>query len=139
MKSGINCVGCGEEKRCRDSAASWIFFIIGLIATIAMRVVIVLIDIDPAYAKIAWYIGIIGFFIFFIHKFNVGQARSKVIEERKLVEKISRGGQLTKEDYGLIGAILCSLSSRKERINYFMIFGLSAVALAVALYFDFLR
>ena len=135
----MECIDCVERRRCRDSFASWIFFIIGLIATIAIRVVTVLINVDPIYAKIAWYIGIGGFFIFFVYKFKVSQTRSKLIEQRKLVDKISQKSQLTKEDYDLISAILCSLSSKKERINYLFIFGLSAIALILAIYFDFIR
>lgn len=135
----MECIDCVERERCRDSFASWIFFVIGLIATIAIRVVTVLINIDPIYAKIAWYIGIGGFFIFFVYKFKISQTRSKLIEQRKLVDKISQKSQLTKEDYDLISAILCFLSSKKERINYFFIFGLSAIALILAIYFDFIR
>lgn len=135
----MECIDCAEHRRCKDSFTSWIFFIIGLIATISIRVVIVLINVDPIYAKIAWYIGIGGFFIFFVYKFRVSQARSNLIRERKLVDKISQKGRLTEEDYSLMSTILCALSSKKERINYFFIFGLSAVALIVAIYFDFIK
>lgn len=54
-------------------------------------------------------------------------------------DKIEQGRQLTKEDYDLISAILCGLSSKKERINYFFIFGLSAIAILLAVYMDFLK
>jgi len=135
----MKCLNCTEEERCRDSFTSWIFFLIGLIATIAVRIVIVLFEINPAYAKTAWYIGVSGFFLFFIYKFRVNQARHKLIEQRKLVDRILQKDQLAEEDYKLISAILCSFSSKKERINYFFIFALSAAALAVAIYFDFIR
>lgn len=65
------CLNCVEYKRCRDSYVSWIFFAIGLVATIAMRVVTVLIHMSPLYGKIAWYIGVGGFFVFFIYKFRI--------------------------------------------------------------------
>lgn len=135
----MKCVDCAEHKRCSDSFASWIFFIIGLIATISIRVVTVLINVDPFYAKVAWYIGIGGFFVFFMYKFRVSQARSMLIEQSKLVDKISQKSRLVEEDYNLISAILCALSSKKERVNYFFIFGLSAIALILAVYFDFIR
>ncbi len=133
------CTDCIEYKRCKDSYTSWIFFIIGLIATIAIRVVILLIHVNPVYGKMAWYIGIGGFFIFFVYKFSVTQAISKLINQRNLIGKITQEKQLTKEDYSAISAILCGLSSNKERINYFFIFGLSAVALILAIYFDFVK
>jgi hypothetical protein len=94
---------------------------------------------DPLYAKIAWYIGVGGFFIFFIYKFRVGQIRARLINHQNLVDKINSKRELKDSDYNLIGAILCALSSKKERINYLFIFGLSAVALILAIYMDFLR
>ncbi|MDD2731535.1 MAG: hypothetical protein PHW33_05450 [Candidatus Portnoybacteria bacterium] len=55
------------------------------------------------------------------------------------MDKISQGDKIAEDDRRLIGSILCSLSSNKDRINYFLIFVSSAVALIVALYFDFLK
>ena len=37
------------------------YFIIGIIATVAIRVVTVLTHLDPIYAKVAWYIGVGSF------------------------------------------------------------------------------
>ncbi|MFH2138197.1 MAG: hypothetical protein ABII88_06765 [Candidatus Omnitrophota bacterium] len=134
-----NCINCQERGRCRDSSLSWIFFIIGIIATIAMRIVTVLMHINPVYGKIAWYVGVSGFFVFFMYKFMINQARSKLIEKQNIVNKINKGKHLGKKDYKLISEILCSLNSKKDRINYFFIFLLSAVALIIAGYIDFLK
>ncbi|MBU1863315.1 MAG: hypothetical protein KKH94_06615 [Candidatus Omnitrophica bacterium] len=133
------CRSCSEYRRCKDSFTSWIFFIVGLIATIAMRVVTVLMHIDPIYGKIAWYIGIGGFLFFFIYKFHVSQTRAKLINQHDLENKIARKSKLSEDDYTLMSSLLCALSSRKERINYFFIFGLSAVALLLAIYIDFIK
>lgn len=133
------CKNCVEYKNCRDSASSWIFFIIGIIATIAIRIVIVLMPVYPAYGKLAWYIGVGGFFLFFLYKFKVSNNRAELIKSSDLVGKIRDKKELSHEDYSLINGILCSLSSKKERINFFFIFGLSALALIIALYIDFLR
>ena len=91
------------------------------------------------YAKIAWYIGVGGFFAFFVYKFKVNQARAKSIIEQNMAEKINSKKPLSDEDYALLGAILCGLSSKKEQINYLFIFGLSAMALMLAIYMDFIR
>ena len=133
------CRKCSQYRNCRDSFASWIFFIIGLLATVALRVVTVLISLNPAYGKIAWYVGVAGFFVFFVYKFRVNQSRSRLISRLGLVDKVRGQGRLTPEEYSLLGSILCSLSSKKERINYFFIFGLSAIALILAVYFDFFK
>lgn len=133
------CLNCSEYRNCRDSFASWIFFIIGIIATIAIRAVTLLTHLDPLYSKIAWYTGVCGFILFFIYKFRINQARAEAVIQRDLVSKVADKKQLSGQDYELVGALLCSLSSKKDRINYFFIFGLSALALALAVYMDFLR
>lgn len=134
-----DCIDCPEYKRCRDSYTSWIFFIIGLIATIAIRIVIILMPMNPVYGKAAWYVGVGGFFIFFLYKYRIIQSRTAIIRQNELVNKIKHQGQLSKEDYNVIGLILCSLSSKKEKINYIFIFGLSAAAIVIALYIDIFK
>ena len=91
------------------------------------------------YGKAAWYIGVGGFFIFFLYKYKGIVSRDKVIRQNNLVEKIRQQDRLTQNDYELVGAILCGLGSKKEQINYFFIFGLSAVALIIAAYIDFFK
>jgi hypothetical protein len=133
------CINCAEYKRCKESSISWLFFIIGLIATIAIRAVTVLIHIDTLYGQIAWYIGVAGFLMFFVYKFKVDQARSRLIRDSRLMDKISQSDKIEREDRALISSVLCALSSNKDSINYFVIFASSAIALVIAIYFDFLR
>ena len=135
----LKCKDCTEYKRCKDSFASWIFFLVGLVATIAIRAVTILVNVKPFYGKLAWYIGVGGFLIFFIYKFRVSTMRANLIEKNKLMDKMSKRTHLTSQDYALVGSILCALKSRKETINYLFIFGLSAVALVLAIYLDFIR
>ena len=130
------CVNCPEYKNCSESFASWVFFMIGLVATVAMRVVTVLMHLRPIYGKIAWYVGLGGFFLFFVYKFKVNRARARVIEERDLIERVRSKKDLTDTDYEAVSTLLCGLRSRKERINYFFIFALSAITLILALYLD---
>lgn len=133
------CINCSQRKNCQDNFTSWVFFAIGLVATVAIRIVTVLIHLEPLYGKIAWYIGVGGFFIFFAYKFKINQSRSKMITQKGLIEKLAEQNQLNKEENELVTAILCSLSSKKERLNYFFIFFLSAISLIVAVYFDFIK
>lgn len=132
------CIDCNERARCRDSYAAWIFFIIGIFATLAVRAVTVLMHIKPLYGQIAWYIGVVGFLFFFSYKFRLYSYRSKVVRENNLAQKIQER-ELTQEEKDVVSAILCGLSSRKESINYLFIFILSAIAIVVAVYFDFFR
>ena len=133
------CINCAEYRRCRESALSWVFFIVGLISTIALRVVTMLAHWDPVYGQVAWYIGVAGFLAFFVYKFRVDRQRYRLILNRGLREKLSGDNPLAREDRALIAAILCALSSNKDRINYFVIFVSSAMALLIAIYFDFMR
>lgn len=133
------CLNCSEHRHCRDSFLSWIFFIIGMIATIALRVVTVLAHLEPIYGQVAWYVGVLGFFVFFVYKFRIERERHKLIVKKNLMEKLFEGDKIATDDRRLIGSILCALSSHKDRINYFLIFVSSAVAIIVALYFDFLK
>jgi len=135
----LNCKNCEIKKVCKDSFSAWIFFIIGLIATLAIRMVTVLIHIDPLYGKISWYIGVAGFLIFFIYKYSLNRNLAKIIDKEKLIEKTIVQKPLSKAEYYLLASILCSAKSEKERINYFFIFAVSALALIFAVYFDFLR
>ena len=133
------CINCAEYKRCKESAASLIFFIIGLIAIIAVRAVTILEHVKPIYGKMAWYVGILGFFIYFAYKYNIEHDRSQLIKTSKLVDKILQGNRIEEADRQTIGAVLCALSSSKDRINYFIIFSSSAVVLIIAFYLDFLK
>ena len=133
------CLNCSEYKNCRDSFASWIFFLIGIVATIAIRIVTVLVHIKPIYGQIAWYVGVVGFFIFFLYKFKLERSRHKLIIKKGLMAKISQSKELSEGDRQLVSSILCSLSSNKDRINYVIIFLSSAIALIIALYFDFIK
>ena len=133
------CIDCVERRRCRDNYASWIFFVIGLIATVSIRIVTVLMYLDPFYGKLAWYIGVGGFFLFFVYKFKINQFRSRIIAQKDLVEKLATQSPLTEEENQFLSNIMCSLSSKKENLNYLFIFALSAISLIVAVYFDFIR
>jgi len=133
------CINCAEYKRCKEGTLSWVFFVIGLIATIAIRAVTILVHISPVYGQIAWYLGVLGFFLFFVYKFRVDHARYQLIKNSRLMEKISQAEGIKKADLEAIGSVLCALSSNKDRINYFVIFVSSAIALLIAIYFDFFR
>ena len=133
------CVNCGQYNNCRDSVRSWLFFAIGLVATFSVRLVVILMDYNTLYAKIAWYVGVLGFFIFFLYKFNVDHARSRLITRESLLEKIKARSALQDKDYVMMHSILCSLNSAKDRINYFVIFATSIITFTFALYLDFFR
>lgn len=124
-------------KRCKDSTTALIFFIIGLIATIAIRAIGIFSSIlGEVGSKVSWYVGIIGFLLFFIYKYKIENNRRKTIFENSLLEKISINSELEPKDKEVLGSIICGLISKKDAINYFVIFFSSAVSLVIALLFD---
>lgn len=130
------CRACGQYANCRDGWLSWLFFAIGLVATVAMRVVDLLYHWGPIWGKLAWYTGVGGFLLFFLYKYRQGIRQEKNLAASGLKAKIARQEPLAEEDYRRLGQLFCRLGSPQERINYFFIFAASFLALALALYFD---
>lgn len=133
------CASCGMRGACRNSAASWLFFFIGIIATIAMRIIEPLNLLNPLYGKLAWYVGVSGFFLFFVYKYREMKVRSRLIEELGLIPTLASERPLGKEERMLLAELVCSQNSWKERANFFAIFSLSALALIFSLYMDSLN
>jgi hypothetical protein len=139
MNNNKKCIDCKYYSKCKDGFASWIFFITGIVAAIAIRAVALLAHLGSLYGKISWYVGVGGFLIFFLYKYRILKKRSFEIKRQNILEKLKDKKELNNEDYELIEGILCSLTSSKERINYLFIFCLSALALAIAVYVDFIK
>lgn len=134
-----SCKDCPAYKKCRDTAGSWLVFFIGLLATIAIRVVNLFLDANPLWAKISWYIGIVGFLLYFLYKFNQDRGLQRNIEKIQLSERLLTKGSLSSADYEFLTLVICKLKSKKDAINYFFIFFTSALALLLGIYQDFLR
>ena len=133
------CYDCFKLKKCRESLASWIFFFVALVAVISLRAVNLFIDYSPILSKVVWYIGVFGFFIFFIYKFRYDEILHKEISRTELRDKLLYGRELSEHDREVLGTIICKLSSKKDKINYFIIFLSSGLALILAIYMDFFK
>lgn len=133
------CGNCNLKDYCQDSATSWIFFGIGILAALAIRAVTVLDYFEPVYGKLAWYIGVIFFCLFFIYKFKVLLKKARFVKKYNLAEALNSGEKLSGEQKNFLSELVCSINSNKERINYFVIFVLSAIAVVIALYLDFIN
>lgn len=133
------CHDCFRLKECKESVASWVFFLIALVATIAIRAVNLLLDFDPYIAKGLWYIGIVGFFAFFLYKFRHDNILQRELEKTELKNKLLHKKELSEYDREVLGTIICGLSSKKDKINYFFIFVSSCLALILAIWVDFFK
>jgi len=133
------CKSCSGLQGCKDTAVSWILLFIGLIATIAIRLVNLVLGFGQWWAKLSWYVGVIGFFIYFLYKFRQDRIVQKELERIKIAEKLIHKETLDNSDYEFLNIIICRLKSTKDTINYFFIFFTSAAVLILAIYQDFIK
>ncbi|MFA6524897.1 MAG: hypothetical protein WCT33_01345 [Patescibacteria group bacterium] len=125
-----------EEPKVSPKPLRLFYFWSGIIATFAYRAIIVIND--AVVVKIFWYVGTIGFIIYFIHRFDISQKRSKLIVDHKLREKMDTLDHLTDDDKKALSYILGTLVSSKEKWNNYAIFILSGIALILGILFDFI-
>ena len=115
-----------------------LMFVIGIIATLAYRIIIVLNYYSSLLVEISWYVGTIGFIWYFAHRYRVQNYHAYLIKDKKLTEKINQN-KLEKDDRNALLYILKSTSSSKAKWNSIAIFILSAIALIYAVVFDIVK
>lgn len=114
-----------------------LYFWIGIAATTAYRAIIFFSEANPTVLKVTWYVGTIGFVIYFAHRYQVSGRRARAIEEYKLAEKVPQLSELTPEERNALTYVLSTLRSTKEKWNYIFIFTTSAIALIAGVIIDF--
>lgn len=116
----------------------WFFFWTGIIATVAYRIINILGHYNQQWVLIAWYIGTIGFILYFAHRYQISERRAKVIQDFQLTSKVEQLAGASEADRQALLYVLHSLESSKEKWNYIVIFVVSGLALAIGIYSDFL-
>jgi len=112
------------------------FFWVGIIATLAYRLIIVLNFYDSLWVKISWYIGTIGFTTYFWHRYNIQKKRSKLVEDYKLVDLVEKNSYPDKKQKeALLYVVETSLSSRAKWNSAFICW-LSVLALVLGIIMD---
>lgn len=122
-------------------SAPWIrsfFFWSGIIATILYRAIIVLANLNQGLLKGAWYVGTIGFILYFAHRYQVASRRAKIIGDYKLTERIAESKDFNDEEKSAMQYVFGTLLSSKEKWNYYCIFITSAIALLWGVLVDFI-
>lgn len=107
-----------------------LFFTIGVISAIAFRVIIVFQYMAPAWVRPVWYVGVIGYFLFFLYRYYISQKRRCAVRKNDLVNKISKGEILDENEREVTIYLLNSLLKSKENLNYLIIFVLSFIVVA---------
>jgi hypothetical protein len=128
-----------EQPKTHPRVVREFYFWSGIVATIAYRVIVVLNNVSALWVTIAWYVGTIGFVVYFIHRYEISNLRAKLVAQHDLIRKVSDKSELTGDDRQALGYILQTLKTSKEKINSIVIFVSSGLALAVGIYLDFIR
>ncbi|MEW6520444.1 MAG: hypothetical protein AB1461_13620 [Thermodesulfobacteriota bacterium] len=112
-----------------------LFFVIGLMSALSFRALMAIQDLQPAMFRPVWYLGIIGYILFFGFRYSITEKRKKTISAFNLIEKLESGGELTQNDRQAVTYILSSLQKSRENLNYLFIFATSALAIFLDLLF----
>ena len=109
----------------------WLFWV-GVIATIAYRIIVILNYYSDIWVEIAWYIGTLGFIWYFAHRYRVENKRDKLVEDLELAKKVENGQTLNQKDKNALVYILRGIKTSQAKWNYIAIFFFSVVALIYA-------
>ena len=109
------------------------FFILGLVSAIAFRGIIIFQHIEPSWVRPVWYVGTIGYFLFFLYRYMISKRRKHAIETFRLIEKLKANACLEDEDREVMLYLLSSIKFSLEDINYALIFILSVIAMGADL------
>ena len=110
-------------------------FWLGLTTAIAIRALIVLNHVHPAWVRPVWYFAILGNFVFFFYRYQITAKRKRAISDFRLIEKISTNQPLSVPEREVLIYILSSIKMSPEHLNYLVIFFFSLLAIAIDLAF----
>ena len=127
-----------ENLKTHSKKIRLMYFWIGITATLSYRLIIILNFYSNTWVKISWYVGTIGFIVYYIHRFDISKKRSRVIIEHGLREKLDYPEKLNESDHQALAYILDTLVTSKEKWNNYVIFISSGLALLMGIIFDFI-
>ncbi len=112
------------------------FFLTGIIATLAYRLIIVLNFYSALLVKIAWYTGTIGFIIYFWHRWMVQDKRGDLVRDYELVDLVKNMKTESEDQKEALEYIVETSLTSRSKWNSIFIFGMSVLALLVGAAID---
>ena len=109
------------------------FFWIGLLSSLAFRVLILCQKYQPSLVRPMWYVGVVGYMFFFMYRYYISQRRKRTIARSEIIAKISTGANLSVDDRAAALYLLNSIRKSQEDWNYLAIFVMSIVTIALDL------
>ncbi len=113
----------------------WFFFLSGIIATIAYRIIFLL---NPFWIEIAWYVGTIGFTLYFGHRAIIEAKRAGMVKNYDLVKALEKNSIDENQRAALLYLTKTSLTS-KAKLNSAFIFFLSLLVFVANFVIDMFR
>jgi hypothetical protein len=110
-----------------------LFFLIGVMSAVSFRALIIFNHIHPEWFRTVWYLGTIGYVIFFLYRYWISHKRKRAIRQYDLLNKLKGQDELSREERQVLVYLLSSLAKSREDLNYLLIFFLSIVAIAADL------
>ena len=111
-----------------------LFFVIGLVSALSFRLLIGVKELRPELFRSVWYVGIIGYILFFSFRYAISRKRRKAIRDFDLISKIKGEGELSAADRQVVAYLLSSLEKSRENLNYLFIFVTSGLAILFDLF-----
>lgn len=125
-----------EEVESQKKFIRWFFFLAGIIATLAYRIIIVLNFYSPYWVKVSWYVGTVGFIVYFGHRAYIQKKRSNLVKDNNLIKIVSGIKNADKKQRVALNYIIRTSMTSKARWNSLFIFWLSILALVVGIVLD---
>lgn len=120
-----------QQKQPRTMPAFTInfFFLLGLLAALSFRVLIVFTHVQKELFRPVWYLGTSAYVLFFLYRYAITRKRKRAINHYGLIPKLDNREQLTPEETQVVVYLLHSIEKSREHLNYMFIFILSAAAM----------
>ncbi len=126
-----------QKLKPHSKALREFYFWSGIVATFCYRIIVVLNNYSTLWSTISWYVGTVGFIIYFAHRFEVSEKRYELLKKYKILGKIKRSKDFSPVEKEASEYVLGTLLSTKERWNFIFIFVASTIALIWGAYLDF--
>jgi hypothetical protein len=109
------------------------FFVVGVLSSVAFRLIIILQKLKPGWVRPIWYFGVLGYMLFFIYRYYISGRRKRVVAQTGILKKLREGEPLSADDREAALYLLSSIQKSPEDWNYLAIFVLSVAAIAIDL------
>lgn len=123
-------------QRAYSNRTVQLYLWLGIISAILIRMVIIADHYNGLLSKVFFYLGVIGYFVFFAHRCHITTRRVGVLNDLELLHKLEERKPLNEMDYEGLEYIVRSISLSKERTNYLVIIVFSLVAILLSLTLD---